>query len=285
MKYFFLLLFLPAALAGQRAKNATTLPIDLATALTQKLVVVEATGTGGHAGACLKLVCRNQSGRALRLRVPQGQLLEPGDSSMQTLVVAEARIARLDAKKPLELALKTFCAQAGDRSPVAGTAFAVAALAPERVRQLLKFLVDNGKLESPDAQQAVWCVTDGEALGSIGDAALKEFTAGLVGRPAPSYRVRTETRTIRPGDRALPGKALVVEGHYQYVLEKADKLTLVLFDAGGKEIQTLYRDEPAAAGEHRSGLRLQVYNLPPGRYTLKLFTRSKKVVAETEVEW
>ena len=173
------LLLLPALLLlatsvfcqqNPNSKSSVSSTYDLEEALKQKFVSLEIQGMGGHQGASLKVVCKNLKGKFLRLRIPQGQFMEPADSTFQTLVVAEELTLAVSVKAPVEGLLKTFCAQAGDRSPSTGSMFAAGALAPEQLRKLLKFIAEKNKIESGDAQSAVWCVTSGGSLGSIGDA-------------------------------------------------------------------------------------------------------------------
>ncbi len=270
---------------GKSAKSspaATTL--DLSEALQQKLVSVSAEGTGGHQGESIKLVCRNLRAQLLRVRIPQGLLMDPADSSMQTLVVAEARTLAISSKTPAEIRLKTFCTQAGDRSPSTGTGFAIGAMAPEKLCQLLKYLSENGKIDDPAAQSAVWCVTNGEPLAGIGDPDLIKFTASLVGKQVPGYRVRYESREV-PGERADLGKAMLVESSFQYTLSRDEVLSTLLLDAEGKLVKTLRDNEPAKAGEHRSGLKLQAWNLKRGKYTVRVQTKSGRVIQDIEVEF
>ncbi len=277
---------LPAVFSQNKAKPAAkTVTYDLAEALAKKLVALDIQGTGGHQGECLKVICRNLRSQTLYLRIPQGQLLEPVDSGQQTLVVAEGRELAVKASIPAEVLLSGFCTQAGDRSPTSGSPFLVGALAPENLRSLLKFIVEKGKTDNADAQNAVWCVTNGSALGSISDPDLVQFTAKLLNKTLPGYTIKYHTAAAQPGERAELGKALVVEGNYRFLLAKDDKISLNLYDAEGNLIKVLRKDEPMKAGEHRSSLRLQVYNLDPGRYFVRVEKPNKEVLKEIEVEF
>ena len=277
-------LLLGCSAFGQK-ETATTVTYDLAEALSKKLVSLDIRSMGGHQGECLKIVCRNLRGRSLRLRVAQGQLLEPIDSSQQTLVVAEARDWAVSARDPAEVVLRTFCTQAGDFSPTGGSSFALGVLAAENLRRLLQFLLEKNKSGSDDAQNAVWCLTNGHALGSIGDPELVKFTADLLGKQPPGYTIKYHTAPPQPGERAELGKALVVEGNYRFTLERAEKLSLRLYDAAGRLIKVLRKDELMQAGDYRSGLHLEVYNLQPGRYFVRLEKKNQVLVKEIEVEF
>lgn len=276
------LLFVSCALFSQKAPTST---YELEDALKQKLVSLEVKGTGGHFGSCLKIVCKNLKGKFMRLHIPQGQFMNPADSTFQTLVVAEEQTLALNAKTPAEAVLKTFCAQAGDRSPTVGSVFAVGALAPEQLRNLLKFIAEKGKADNPEAQSAVWCVTNGNSLADISDVELAKYTAQLLGKPAPGYKIKRQTVQIVPGERADLGKAFVVEGNYQYTLEKDEKLLMNLLDSEGKTLKQISKEEPMKAGEHRSSFHLEVWNLTPGKYTVRIQTKGGRVIRDIDVEF
>jgi len=271
-------------LSAQKTAKPSNI-FDLKDALAKKLVSIQIEGKGGHQGESLKLVCKNLRGQYLRLRIPQGQLMEPADSAQQTLVVAEEMLLAVMAKTPVEASLKTFCTQAGDNSPSAGSAFAVGALAPATVCNLLKFMQEKGKTDLSEAQTAVWCLTSGQSLGSIGDAELTKFVAEQLGKEVPGYRIRHSVVETVPGRPAELGKALVIEGNFRYYLEKDERTIMVLLDGAGKLIKQVSKEEIMKAGEHRSSLRLEVYNLDPGKYTLRMQTKGGRVIKDTEIEF
>ncbi len=275
---------LPNLTSAQKPAQPTNL-FDLKDALAKKLVSIQIEGKGGHQGEALKIVCKNLRGQYLRLRIPQGQLMEPADTAEQTLVVAEEMLLSVMAKTPAEAALKTFCTQAGDNSPRAGSAFALGAIAPVMVCNLLKFITEKGKTESSEAQTAVWCLTSGQSLGSIGDPELTKFVADQLGKAVPGYKIRHSVVESVPGRPAELGKALVIEGNFRYYLEKDERTIMLLLDGSGKLIKQVGKEEIMKAGEHRSGLRLEVYNLDPGKYTLRMQTKAGRVIKDTEIEF
>ncbi len=258
---------------------------DLKDALAQKLVSLQIEGKGGHQGETLKLVCKNLRGQYLRLRIPQGQLMEPADSTQQTLVVAEELLLAVMAKTPAEATLKTFCTQAGEISPRAAELFSVGAMAPATLCNLLKFMTEKGKTDAPEAQTAVWCLLKGGSIGSIGDSELTQFVAEQLGKPVPGYRIRHSVVESVPGRPAELGKALVMEGNFRYYLQKDERVHMVLLDGSGKLIKQVSKEEIMKAGEHRSSLRLEVYNLDPGKYTLRMQTKDGRVIHDTEIEF
>ncbi|HOY04528.1 MAG TPA: hypothetical protein PLO67_03935 [Saprospiraceae bacterium] len=283
--FLYALLFVSLSVHAQKSAKSVQRNFDLKEAIAQKVISVVAEGTGGHQGECLKIVCRNLRGSSVRIRFPQGQLMEPQDSAQQTLVVAEEKWLAVTAKTPGEVLLKTFCTQAGDISPTKGSVFAVTAMAPQTLCNVLKFITEQGKTDSGAAQAAVWAVTSRSSLGSIGDPALTRFVAEQLGKATPTYTIKHKTVESVPGRTADLGKAMVVEGNFKYYLEKDEKVRMVLLDSTGKVVTNISKEERMIAGEHRSGLHLEVWNLTAGKYTVRMQTTDGRVIKDMEVEF
>lgn len=281
-----LLVVLALAGAGITFAQKPKRPVvyDLQEALQQKLVSLSVEGLGGYQGESLKVHCKNLSGHFIRVRIPLGQLMAPADTNEQTLVVAIEQTLALSAKTPVETTLQTFCTEAGDMSPSKGAAFSVGALASSQVCKLLKYLIDAGKTDSYDAQAAVWCLTSNRhGVASIGDAELAKFTAELKGVSLPEYKIRYQMEEEVPGRPADLGKALVVEGNFVFILGRDEITRMVLLDGDGKLIKQLSKDEVMKAGEHHTGMHLEVYNLPGNKYTLRLQTQAGRVIKDWDI--
>lgn len=280
-----LLLFAGLYLPAQKNAKAAQHNFDLKEALAQKVIGISVEGTGGHQGACLQITCKNLRGTPIRIRFPVGQLMEPADSTQQTLVVAEEKWVSVSAKTPAVLSLQTFCTQAGEISPSKGSLFSVAAMAPEALCNLLKFIAEKGKAKDSAAQSAVWVMTNGYSLGGIGDAELTKFVADQLGKDVPGYKITHKTVEYVPGRVADLGKAMVVEGNFRYYLSKDEKVRMVLLDGNGQFIKNISKDEVMIAGEHRSGLHLEVWNLDPGKYIVRMQTVGGRTIKDMEVEF
>lgn len=282
----FLMLLTGVCLSAQKAPKTVQRNFELREAIAQKVISIQIEGLGGHQGECLKITCKNLRGQSLRIHFPQGQLMEPADSAQQTLVVAEEKWVAVNSKTPAEVLLKTFCTQAGDASPRKGAAFSAAAMAPAVLCNVLKFISERGSPTSDfSAQAAVWTVTGGSTLGSIGDPALTKFVADQLGKEVPGYKIRHKTVESVPGRTASLGKAMVVEGNFRYYLEKDEKVHMILLDQTGKLVTKISKEELMIAGEHRSSLHLEVWNLQPGKYTVRMQTKDGRTIKDMEVEF
>ena len=281
-----LLLLAGTAFSQQKAhvkSPKTPDTLDLTEALAQKLVSARVVSGGGYTGLSLKITLRSLQKQAYRIRVPLGQYLMPADTLAQRLVVAESQIA-LVGLKPIDLKLSTFCTQAGHTSPMNNMVFAVGTQAPEQLRQLLQHLVQTGKTSSSSAQGAVWCISDRHPVANIDDPALGQFVAKLLGVEPPKYRIRRQPVQQAPGLPANVGKALLVEGSFTYYLHHQEFLSLRLYNAGGKVVQTVFQDRKTADGEHEATLRLKMHDLPAGKYFVRLEAKDGALVKEMEVE-
>jgi hypothetical protein len=272
--------------SAQKSPVRTPAQVSIEEALRLDMLQVELQGLGGHQGKTIKIICKNRKGRSFTLLIPAGQLMEPSDPAAQTLVVAEELIVNISPKTPVTVELSTFCTQAGEMSPPQGGGFSVGAMAPQRICNLLRFLKENNKLASSEAQAAVWCMTNDRSLGYIHDTSIAKFVADELGKNLPGYKVKYQRTEQVPGRLADLGEALEVEANFRYFLEKDEKTLLVLVDSTGKEIKQLSsKPEFMKAGEHRSGLNVKVWNLPKGKYLIRLKTLKDKVLHDMEVEF
>jgi hypothetical protein len=211
--------------------------------------------------------------------------MAPADSAQQTLVVAEEKWVNVTSKTPAELTLHTFCTQAGEISPTKGAIFSVSAMGPQVLCNVLQFIAEKGKMNDGAAQSAVWVITNGYSLGSIEDPVLTKFVADQLGKEVPGYKIRHKTVEYVPGRVADLGKAMVVEGNLRYYLEKDEKVRMVLLDSNGKFMVNISKEELMIAGEHRSGLHLEVWNLRPGKYIVRLQGKDGRVIKDMDVEF
>lgn len=280
-----LLLLSALFIFGQTKKPSSQTSFDLQDAVQKKIITATVEGLGGHQGECLKITCNNLQGRTVRIRIPQGQYMQPADSTQQRLVVAVEQTLVIGAKKKTDALLRTFCTQMGNRSPVSGAAFSISSMAPATLVSLLQSIVEKGKEEASDAQTAVWAVSNNQPLAGIGDAELTSRTAQLLQRPVPTYRITYKRVEHVPGERAELGEALVVDGNYTYTMAQKAKVVTVLLDYAGKQIKQLGRVEDLEAGEHRGKLHLEVFGLPKGKYTVRMRTQAGATVKDIEVEF
>ncbi|HRI61682.1 MAG TPA: hypothetical protein PK228_18210, partial [Saprospiraceae bacterium] len=101
----------------------------------------------------------------------------------------------------------------------------------------------------------------------------------------PGYKIKRQTVQIVPGERADFGKALVVDGNYEYVLEQDEKLLMNLLDTEGKIVKQISKEELMKAGEHHSSFHLELWNLTPGKYIVRVQTKAGRVIRDIEVEF
>jgi hypothetical protein len=274
---------------GQKTTKKTTktrqnATLELIEAVAKKWISIQSKSPGG--ARLVDLTLENTTQQSIRVKIPQGQLFMPADESEQTIVVREEETLVLLPKKSKSVQIKTFCTESSDASPSEITKFSVGLLASDQILKMLKFLLEKQKLDSSDAQSAIWSVADDRKFNpaGIGDREIVEAACQQINRKPPNYRVRYEIQDV-PGQPSFSGKALVVDGNYEFYLEKAQKLTFRLFDANGKMIKELSKGKIFAAGGHKSGLHLEVKGLKQGIYKVKLVAEKGETVKEIEVEF
>jgi hypothetical protein len=281
--FLFVLLLASQMLSAQTTKPSATL--DLREAIQKKLVKVETVGLGGHSGESIKVACKSLTGKALRVRIPIGQLMYPADTTEQTLVVAQEQYVTAGPKVPVEVSLSTYCTESGQKSPSKAAPFQIGVMAPKAVCDLLLFVHEKGIKDEAAIQNAVWCITDKKPLGYIGNRELTKYTANLLGQSSPNYTIKSKAVEEVPGRMADLGKALTIEGNFQYYLAEDTKVLMNLLDSTGAVVYKVSKVELMKAGEHRSGINLQVWNLKPGKYTLRMQSVAGEVIKDMPVEF
>jgi hypothetical protein len=282
--FAFLSIVSPVFSQKKSASKSEKIKVSLAEALEKKYV--SCTMVAPHGYNKLQLRITNTLQKPLTITVAQGQLFNPDNPDLQTLVNANEQILVISPQKTRDLELKTFCTESSKGTPTDKIGFSVGLLASERILKVLQFLTEKNKMETGDAQNAVWAASENSRFSpaGIGDREIVTEVCRQINRSVPNYRVRYETQNV-PGRPSFEGNALVVDGNYEYFLEKDKKLFFNLFDSEGKLIKVLSKGQKMSAGSHKSSLHLEVKGLKQGRYFVRLQTENGENVKEIPVEF
>ncbi|MCC7168743.1 MAG: hypothetical protein IT565_14350 [Rhodospirillales bacterium] len=149
----------------------------------------------------------------------------------------------------------------------------------------MQYLGEKKQLDADHAQNAVWSLTDKRPITYIYDNSTTEFVARQLGRVQPSYRIKSKVVESVPGRLADIGPAVEVEANFRYFLAKDAETLVVLLDHEGKQIKQISRKpEKMVAGEHRSGMKVQVWGLDKGHYTIRLQTTRGETLHDMPIE-
>jgi len=242
----------------------------LANALHDGRVRIAVTGLGGHSGSCIKLEAWNRSAEPLNVTIPSGWRFPSSDSTLQDMLVVGDQVLALAPGIRTSLACRAFCCEATRGSPNAGAAFEQGAMADERLVKLAQHLAASGYPDDA-AQQAVWAVSDGSPISGIdaGEGAvtlgLRQFVAGLTGRPVPWYTTRFgEARQ----DRAFNPDPIHVTGSLEFQQRHAGVLSIVVKDAVGRTIRVIDEGRDLRQGRYTIDVELTVQDWAKGRYSI-----------------
>lgn len=148
----------------------------LAEAEQKKLVLLSITGAvpdtayhgeySSHYGPCMALQVANTTNQALNLYLEYGYKLEPEDSSLQTMIVTQTLLVKLQPRQKKDYRVFAMCSQAHDKGPSKDESFVLRTRASGNLLGVTE-LINRKKYQSDAAQNAVWCLTDNYELSSI----------------------------------------------------------------------------------------------------------------------
>jgi hypothetical protein len=142
------------------------IPIDQA--IAQGLVRVSLTGSGDlFYKTPIHYRVENLTDQPLVICFPVGMLLDPGDGSMQTMMVAVTAVIELGAGEVREGDLAAFCINETKHAPSEGAAYQVGGTAEGSLLNLA-YAIDAQSADGHiGAQLAVWAITDGFNLNEL----------------------------------------------------------------------------------------------------------------------
>ncbi|MEO1259702.1 MAG: hypothetical protein AAFZ15_12935 [Bacteroidota bacterium] len=263
-------------------------PLELHEALEKGYVTLEVVGAGGYNGDCLKVKLENLHRRSLAVVVPAGQIFEPGDSSLQNIMVAKEETILVEKGQHRIAKLFGFCVEAGDGSPGKETPFRVGKMATGNLLAFARYLSNEQRYKNEYAQSAVWAVSDDERLEGIGDAALANYLADMLDKPRPQYNVQ-----YRQPDqsRILPGtpvrhlqEAFSMNGLFYYTLDRDRMVNFEIYDETGERVHAFYENRRQKRGYHKFRFEFEISGLDPGKYFARL-TSGGETIEELGVEF
>lgn len=268
---------------------AGPLRLNLKAAMDNHLISVTGEATQqGYRGKGLRLKVTNKSGSQLLITMDQGLIFSPTDAKQQDLVLAggEANLS-VQPFKDATLDVQTFCAEANDRAPTAGTAYTFSKVGDTQLVQVLQYLRRFYMFDAL-GQSAVWVVTDGHNPATAYDAGrdpqarkLVDFLVSVTGRAADPYFTQYAQSTT-PGEPVVSSKPLKIVAQFEQLLDAPKKLTLGVYDEKGTMIQKVFQDQVFGKAGHRFKVEFQSANVAAGRYFIRL-KEGETVLQETAV--
>ncbi len=236
----------------------------LSEAIQKKLVTVNMKGAkpdtsfhgeySSHYGPCMAMEIISAVNENLNLNLEYGYKLVPDDSTLQTMLVTQTLLAKLQPKQKKNYRIYAMCTEAHDGGPSPDKKFALGKRTTGNLLGLAE-LTNRKKYQGDAAQNAVWCLTNDYNLSSIfsDDTVmmydLRRFVAKAkeidqtkiyeaVGNRAYSDPIRTfTTRTV-------------YSGSLSYSFAKTSKVMIALFDEDNRMKKIYVNNETQHEGQY-----------------------------------
>lgn len=245
-------------------------PYKLAEAQQKKLV--QATFSGAltdttyrgeytsHYGPCMAMQLTNSTNAIIDLNLEYGYMLEPADTALQTMIVTQTVLVKLQPRQTKNYRVFAMCTQAHDKGPSPDKNFALRKRATGNLLALSE-LINGKQYQSDAAQNAVWCLTNNYELSSIHseDTAmmytLRRFVAKAKGigtdkiYPA-AYQPHQNNEPLPETEKPARSFNIEYSGSLNYSSSKTSKVTIALFDADNRLKKTYIDNETQSSGEH-----------------------------------
>lgn len=279
--YYILFLFIFCntaikSIAQTKPKDST---YTLQRALTKKLIKAEIRGADSlqaqssrHFGQCMQMTLTNLTPQKFNVKVEAGQQLVPADTSVQTMLVTEGAEFALTASSKVKKYINALCMQMPDKSPDNSKLFSIGSMSSGSLLQMAK-LAETNKYFDTAAQMALWCITDKIEIKNIISSdsikmnTLQKFVSEATGQPMPEYH----------NGKLVSKTTTVIEGGWP----KEYTATLTVYDAKGKIVKQIFKDQKFPAGFQSHTVVLSTVDYKPGTYTIKFFMDGKLAHSET----
>ena len=257
---------------GALCASALTCPAaEAATSLLELIeagrIELRATGLGGHSGECLRVEARNRSDRPLRTSIPAGWVFPSATEGVQDLIVVREEVIALAPQGRATVTCRAFCCEATHRGPSEGERYRQGRPAPAPL-VALALAVDSGRYADDLVQSAVWVLSDGNDIGSMGavsrtlDDTLRYRVSALSGQAVPLYSLE-----YAPGEgQACSQRPAVIRRTFIVEGGAPQRVTVLVRRDDGRIMEVLHDAVVLNAGATPLPLEVNVLDWPPGRY-------------------
>ena len=257
--------------------------ISLKDAIKQKLITVTIKGERGessHFGKCIGLTIKNLTSKKIEIELLPGMFLNPADSTVQRMMVAEELLISLNPSTSKKMTINAFCTQMSKSSPSNDLKFNVGRMAKGHLLELSK-LISKHKFFTKAGQNAVWCISDNNDLFSINSIdtteirILREFVHKATGQPLnqvfyQAQRSSSENRIFR--DTII------------YANREGGTFSLIMFTEDGEEMIVLFKDRYRKPSfKTTQSFSLTYSSFPVGKYYFRLTKNNTEVIYNKEI--
>lgn len=247
--------------------------------IEQGSITLSPVGLGGHSGECLRVAAQNHTTTALRTTIPAGWVFVSADPDIQDLLVARAEPLVLPPNGRTTVTCRAFCCEASHGSPRVEEAFRKGHPARTELFALAQ-AIDSGRYEDDVVQNAIWVLSDGNDIGSMGamdesnNDRLRERVSRLGRQPLPLYTVRYAP----DGTRACSQRPSQITRVLHFANGTPQHITVIVRSDDGRFSQVLYNGLLLPAGAVDLPLQVDVLDRPQGRYAFHVHSTESNAV-------
>ena len=211
---------------------------------------------------------QNLTNRKLDLKVEAGRRLDSKQQSEQDILVTEQQEFFVNANQTKSINVNGMCCQAHNAAPTAKHEYFVGRLADSSLIKLAMYIDKNKYYSNYSAQQSVWVVSDDNSIGSIDDGDkeikndLRNYVSKLTGKAIPLYDIRYQSGN----DGSAMGRAVRIEGVFDYTLPATCHSTLAIYNERGEIVQVIFENLQSDKGEYKHYYTFRTKDLPQGTY-------------------
>ena len=241
-------------------------------AVKKNLVKVKIYGKGGHLGEVIKMKILNLQKFPVEYSIEAGRRLDSKDSSQQDILITKSATVKLLANETKSFNIFGMCCQAHNSSPDSGSVFRIGRMADSNLVSMARFIDKNNLQKNHIAQSAVWVVSDGTQMESIGgddplSKTIQQFVSKLTGKSLPKYKVEYIESDNGIAFYNHPTK---ISGTFEYETYTNGLVTFGIYDSKGHVIEMFFTDVPRDKGFYIFDYEFKTSNLPQGDYYARL---------------
>jgi len=264
--------------------SQATTSYSLSEAIQKKLVNIKMNGathdtsfhgvTSSHLGPCMAMEVTSASNESLSLNLDYGYKLVPDDSSLQTMIVTQTMIVKLQPKQKKNYRIYAMCTEAHDGGPSPDARFVLRTRATGNLLGVTE-LINRKKYQTDAAQNAVWCITNDYEISSIfsDDTVmmydLRTFVAKAKGLDLKKVYTASGNPVYAPV-RTITTRT-IYSGSLSYSFSKSAKVMIALFDEDNHMKKVYVNNEVQPSGEYTYNYQIGSDEMDNKKHYLRMF--------------
>lgn len=236
------------------------------------------SGGNTYYGSSILLVVQNQRPIKTEISMESGRLLNPDDSTIQTMLLIDDFIISLAPGEKKEVPLMAFCSQMSKSSPERSSIFSLGKRVSGPLLSISQ-LLSKHKIFDYAAQNAIWCITDDNDLASIHSTneehtkILREFVSKVTGKKLVNEIVSHPENTTR-----VNAKDTIVFSN-----REGGNLSLEFLNQEGEALYSFFKDKYyKPSTRHTIRYSIIYEDLPAGKYVVRL-QRNNVIIYNKEI--